>query len=717
MSVRPPPGLTAAAAFAVAVTVASGCSTGGGAAAPAQDPGTRVAFELDADFTSADAFYTFPYPSDLRLGPTGSPMGAAFPNPRRKAVLRPIQAIIDEHPGFPLVPTAYFAFDAPLAPRDENVAIPADVASPILLVDVDPRSATRGRLIPTVATVLPWDRYLGGDEAGLGPHVLAVSARPGFILEGKHTYAFVVRTALGDAAGKPLGTRVALTGLLEGTAPASARGAAAVQNYAPLATTLREVLKLPANTIAAATVFTTGDVVEALAELGTKVVDRDDVTLDGLTFDAVESAKNDRVCVLQGSVNFPQFQRGTPPFDTDGLFVLGADGLPVEQRRERAPAVLTFPKQPMPAGGYPLTLYFHGSGGVSRALVDRGPWRPSDPAQCEPFDRDEWEKVTGCFETGRGPAWVVAPEGIAMAGTALNVNPERLPGAGAYAYANVTNLAAVRDTFRQGILEQRLFLEALGKLRVDPALVAQCTGMSLPAGEAKYRFRDAAVSVQGQSMGGLYTNIFGATEPRVGAVLPTGAGGYWSYMFMRTQVFGNTRALIALLLDASPDLSFMHPAMHAIETAIESADPIVFLPRLAQRPLPGHPVRSIFAPAGKGDSYFPMAVFDAMAVAYGIPQAGTEIWPEMQHGLSLAGLGGLRTYPLTANLTSAGGTRHTGAIVQYAGDGLFDPHAIYTQLPAVKHQLRCFHGSFHARLAGGAKPVIVEPGGTSDACP
>ena len=698
--------LVAFGAFALPLPaiVFSGCAS---EAAIRAESGTVVAFDLAADFADPDAFYSYPYPSDLRLGPGGGPIGASFPNPKRNALLKPVQRAIDEHKGFPLVPVAYFTFSAPMAGRDENVAIAADLSSPVLLIDVDPASTTRGKLFPTVATVLPTDAYVP-------ENVLVISARPGFILEGQHTYAFVVRKTLNDADGKSLAAPPSLRSLLDGQNPGGERGTAALANFAPLASTLKDVLKIGAYEVAAATVFTTGDVVQDLADLGKRVLAKYDVTIDDLALDEVESDKNDRTCILQGSVEFPAFQKGAPPYDTDGLFVMGDGDLPVEQRRERAPVVISIPKAPMSAGGYPLALYFHGSGGVSRALIDRGPWRPMDQSTCRDHDKDDWEKVFGCFETGKGPAWVIAPEGIAMAGTALNVNPERLPGASAYAYANVNNLAAVRDTFRQGVLEQRLFLEALGKLRIAPALLARCAGPTLPASETSYRFKDGLISVQGQSMGGLYTNLFGATEPRVGAVVPTGAGGYWSYMFMRTTVFGNTRGLIAFILDAAGELSFMHPAMHAIETAIESADPVVFTPRLARNPLAGHPVRSIYAPAGKLDSYFPMAVYDAMAIAYGTPEAGSAIWPEMQGGLKLAGLDGLRSYPLVDNLTSSrAGAKYTGAIVQYAGDGTFDPHALYSQEPAVKHQLRCFHASFHKT----GKPVIVAPGDTSDPCP
>jgi hypothetical protein len=33
---------------------------------------------------------------------------------------------------------------------------------------------------------------------------------------------------------------------------------------------------------------------------------------------------------------------------------------------------------------------------------------------------------------------------------------------------------------------------------------------------------------------------------------------------------------------------------------------------------------------------------------------------------------------------------YTGVVVQYLGDGIYDPHAIYSQLDAVKYQYGCF---------------------------
>ncbi len=67
----------------------------------------------------------------------------------------------------------------------------------------------------------------------------------------------------------------------------------------------------------------------------------------------------------------------------------------------------------------------------------------------------------------------------------------------------------------------------------------------------------------------------------------------------------------------------------------------------------------------------------------------------MQSALALQGLDGIVPYPVSQDLTAADGTtKYTGAIVQYNGDGVADPHAIYRQLDAVKYQYACFHESF-----------------------
>ncbi len=662
-----------------------GADTGNGA--------STVTFNLEADFSTEEHFYDFPYPSDLRLGADGKVQGNAFPNPLKKSVVDGLRIIASDHVGFPVAPVAYFHFDHALAKHLIDDVVAAHASSPVLLVDVDDASPEKGRFFPLVTQTIPTDDYVP-------EYVLGVAPRPGMFLHEKRKYAFVVKRTFGDDKGAPLSVPAGLASLASGQAPAGAHGAAALALYAPMFAVLKDK-GIAATDVAAATVFTTGDAPAELAALTDKMLPLYDAPITDLVVDPDDGAKHDRYCEIKGSITYPQFQKGAPLFDKEGLFVVGADGLPVKQRDEKVPIVLTLPKgAPMPAGGYPLHMYFHGSGGLSAALVDRGTWRvESDPTKCPEGKLEKWLGTLGCNTKGEGPAFVVAPFGLAAASSALPINPERVPGASEHDYINFANLAAMRDTFRQGVIEQRLFMKALRTLTIPPSVVATCTGLSLPTGETAYHFNDGPVTAQGQSMGGMYTNMVGAIEPRIQAVVPTGAGGYWSYFITLPNVLGypHVGGFIAAYAGTDDNLIFFHPMLHLFQTGVEPIEPSIYTTRLARRPFAGRPVRPIYEPVGKGDTNFPEQVYDVMALGYGHKEAGTNFWPSMQDALKLAGLDGLLSYPVSQDLKSESGTPFTGVIVQYEGDGIYDAHALYTQLDAVKYQYGCFLATFHKK--------------------
>jgi hypothetical protein len=305
----------------------------------------------------------------------------------------------------------------------------------------------------------------------------------------------------------------------------------------------------------------------------------------------------------------------------------------------------------------------------------------------------------------------VAGIGIAVAASAMPVNPERLPGAGDLAYLNFGNLKAFPYTFLQGAFEQRLFIEALRTLSIPAATLAACAAQHiLPPGETAFHFDLSRLIVQGQSMGGMYTNMLGALEPRVKIVVPTGAGGYWSSMVLTTHAVPGAATLLGALLGTDATLSLLHPVLHLFETAAEPAEPIVYMARVAHRPLPGHTPRSIYEPVGKDDSYFSTDIYDAAALAYGNQESGDTVWPEMQQALTLDGRAGIVPYPIQNNRTAEGGAPYTGVVVQYLGDGLVDPHQIARQLPQVRYQYTCFLKSFLDRgVATVPAPAVGSP--------
>lgn len=653
----------------------------------ASTPVTRAAFELDADLAAPGRFFDLPYPSDLRLSPSKTPDLRGFPNPEAVPLVADLLRAAEERRRFPVIPVGWFRFDGPIAPRDPEAVIAAKPDSPVLLVDVDAGSPERGRLFPLVAATPPVDPYVPAN-------LLALAPRPGIVLHPNRRYAFVVRRALGDAAGAPLGVSTMLIPLRNGVAPPGARGAAALELYAPLWPALA-MAGVAADDVAGATVFTTGDVVADTKTLTDAVLLKYRVEITGLKAGTADG--RDRYCELVGRVRQPQFQTGTPLFNTGGTFEFGMDGLPVKQRDEDVPVTIVLPKAKMPEAGYPLMLYFHGSGGLSEDVIDDGPTLVPG----------------GEAEKGTGPGYVLAAHGIASAGSALPVNPERVPGAPDSAYINLNNPVALRDVFRQGVIEQRLFLEALRNLKIAPDLLGACTGPTLPPGQTAFHFDESKLIAQGQSMGGMYTNFMAALEPRFKIAVPTGAGGFWAYFILKTSYIAGAAKLIGVLLHTDAPLTVLHPAMHLLVTAWEPADPMVYMPRIARRPLSGSPVRPIYEPVGRNDKYFPTPVYDAMALAYGHEEAGEVRWPSMQEALALDGLGGIRMYPVKDNRRSEAGGMYTGVVVQYEGDGIADPHSIYRQLDAVKYQYGCFVSTF---LSTG-HAVVPAPAPLGTPCP
>jgi hypothetical protein len=634
---------------------------------------TTVVFDLAADTTNPASFYSLPFPSDLRLNSAGAPDYSGFPGSSASSVVSGMLPLASSRKGFSSLAVGYFQFTAPMAPIDPTTVIPAGKGSSILLLDVDPASPTRGAFFPTVAWTPPADVYTAAN-------VVTVAAEPGFVMFPSRKHAFIILREQLDAKSDKLGIAPALALLEHGMTPTGTNGTAAAALYAPLFDTLK-IVGIAADDVAAATVFTTGDEVAVTATMSTALVMSYPVAVTNLSVTTTGSdagSSYPRICELQGTVTLPQFQAGTAPFATSGgNFQLGSDGLPIKQGELAVPMAISLPTTgPMPTAGYPLVLYFHGSGGVSTEFIDRGPILTPD----------------GGETPGQGPAYVLAPFGFAMAGAALPQNPERVPGATETEYIQVGNLSSLLGIFRQGVIEQRMFLAALASLTIDPTLVAAgCPAVSVPMGQMIH-FDPASFFSQGQSMGGMYTNLITAVEPSFRAALPTGAGGFWTYFLFQSAFVPNANGLLEVALGVNNEqLNFMHPALSMTETGIEAIDPIVSAPRLSRNPLPGTNARPIYEPVGQNDSYFSNDVYNAVATAYGHKEVGSIVWPGMQTELTEDGLGGILPYPTSQDVVSGAGSPYTGVVVQYNADLITgNGHYIYAQLDTVKYQYGCF---------------------------
>ncbi len=664
--------LRAAPALALLLTTLAGLPGCG------DDPGGTTAtayFALDGELAGTPTYWDLPFPSDLRLDASGAPALDAYPNPRGVPILTSLLTTARARRGWPTMPIVYVRFTAPVPARAITDLIPAGDAA-VSLVDIDPTSPERGTAFPLVAATLAPDGFVPSDLVAFAP-------RPGVVLRAGTRYALVVRSAFAPGfAPAP-----AFADLAAGRAT-GARAAAATALYEPLWPALAAA-SIPVEDVLVATVFTTGDEVGRVRARSEAVRAQTDVTITGLTL--IDGATHDGFCELHGTVTMPQFQVGAAPFSTEGAFVLDGNDAPIAQSMLTIPVAITLPRAAMPAAGWPLYQFFHGSGGLSTGIVNLGR-QPSIDA--EP-------------EAGKGPGYVVALRGIAAASAALPVNPERVIGATDYAYININNLAAFPYTFQQGVIEQRLFLDALLALEIPAATVAAC-GLPAPVG-GSHHFDATKLVAGGQSMGGMYTNMIGAVEGRHGALVPTGAGGFWNLMILEAELIPGARALLGTALGIDDaQLTFVHPGMNVLAMGWEIADPLPYMARINRRPLPGLTPRHIYQPVPKDDENFTTAIYDAAALAWGNQQAGDVVWGSLQDTLALDGLDGLAPYPVSANQDG-----QTRVVVQFEGDGIVDPHYIYRQLDGVKHQYACFFASY---LRDGA-PTIPAPGLVTDPCP
>lgn len=656
-----------------------------------------ASFELNADFQDSDEFYNFPYPSDLRLDGTGHPDLSGFPVfPKTIGFFKRFKTIASDRPGFPTTAAAYFRFSQPLAPQSADTRIATDPSAPLLLLDIDRTSDHRGEIIPIVASTPEPDPYY------VPSHLLAVAPYPGIVLEPNHQYAYVVRRSLKDSNGNGLKSTPAFRQLRQDLVPKGnlRHRFAAYLLYKPLWETV-DLLGINRRSIVVATVFTTGDVVTEMAKLSDWAIARYDRPITDVTYVPETRVSDLKYCKFEADIKLPQFQKGTPPFlafeRREGLFDIDQAGHLRQQGNDTIPLVITLPTTEMPPGGYPLVQYYHGSGGFSDQVVNRGPVR----------------QAGGKRIPGRGPADVVGRFGFASVGSALPVNPQRVAEPisnllGGRAYLNPTNPSAYRDTFRQGVIEQRLLLESLQSLRIDPDKLGDCVGPSLPAGEPSFRINTKNTIALGQSQGAQYAVMMGAVEPKIKAVVPTGSGGMWSLLFAELAnsddpEFVPIANLLVKTIQKRDRIDHLYPPLRLLQSSWEAAEPMVYASRIAQHPLPNHPVRSIYQPVGQADSSFPESIYDAMALATGVQQTEPELWPEMQDSLALSDLDSLVSYPVSQNLTNDRGQDYTGVVVQYKGDGIINSHSIFSQLDDVKYQYGCFMDSVR-RTGSGVVP-------------
>lgn len=660
-----------------------GCGT---SAPPADVVTVRMSF-------ARPDFFAAPFPSDDRLAAEGRVDLSGYPNPSQNLMVEQITGLIARDArGFATTAGVFFSLTGDVDPASlPDMLGSTQAGASVSLIAVDEAAPDLGRRYPVSVSFVAE----GGDYAA--PHLLSIVPLQGIPLRPRALYAAVVTRKVKDTHGAFLGASADMQALARGTRPAGMPDAA----YAHYGTALAALAKAGVNVaeLAGLAVFTTGDPTAQMRATTREAVAR---PVPPLTAPITRTDLFDGYCVYSTQLSMPDYQSGTPPYDTTGGdWAFDGQGHAIVQRLAPAHVVLTVPRAPMPPEGYPLLVMIRTGGGGDRPLVDRGV-QPTTGAPA--------------LAPGTGPAMELAAVGYAGAsvdgphGGLRNVtNADEQ-----FLMFNVANGAALRDNVRESALEIAVFEHVLEGVTFD---ASDCPGAS-----TSVKFDATRVALMGHSMGATIAPLTLAVEPRFRGAVLSGAGASWIENILYKEHPVGVRPLIELLLGYSSSHHTLlqgDPVLSLIQWALEPADPLVYTRLLLQEPAQGEAPRQILMEQGIVDHYILPPIANAMSLSLGLDLAGAELdetSAELVARSELTPLGDVLgysgrkkvTFPTRANF----GKDVTAIVVQHPEDGLEDGHEVMFQTEAPKREYRCFLQSL---AQGGA--ARVADGNVAGPCP
>jgi hypothetical protein len=563
------------------------------------------------------------------------------------------------------------------------------------------------------------NRYICGNNITIGTTPMV----PG------HTYAVTLSTAVKDMNNKPVARDAQFGPMLAASAPSGATLAAAYAAYAPLRSFLASQ-GIDPSTILDATVFTTQHATSELPLLRTAVLAqpapkatgfvRCDTGVVSPCDDGLTGAAHVRGCIgpasaefdeLQGKITIPIMQQGTRPYSTlgQGAIVLDSNGAPVVQGTEEVCVSITVPHGVTPpAGGWPVVLYAHGTGGFYRSGILEGlaaavtnvslgsasgsgtgsasasssasgssSGSGSASASASSSGSGSASGSSSALDAGSGPPPTsiqfafVGYDGVMSgprAGSNVTQDPDTL-------FFNFANPVAARDNVLQGAADVFALVNALGTVSLP----------GLPAAGDTTAFDPKRIYFIGHSQGSTVGLPASAFEPHLAGMVFSGAGGDLRQSLLNKKSPVDIADLTPVVLE-DPSVDVTHPALNMLQAFIERSDAVNYGGLLLSNLPMGSTARPLVQTYGLGDTYAPIPTLQAVASAIGLsaagPVPGSPPWPSAM-GLAL---------PVTGNVSTTSG-QVTAALLEADPMGAYDGHFVLFDDPTLQKRVMQFLGT------------------------
>ena len=605
---------------------------------------------------ATEEFYDLPYPNDLRRHPDSNTLDLSeFPT--NSLIVDSFRAAAEQLDGFSLNAAMYARFDGQIDPT----SLP-DAASSILptasvyVIDVDPDSPHRGERTPIVVKFRPT-----GNET-IGVDNLVVRPYPGFPLAESTTYALVITTRVRGTNGEAIEVAPAFAELASETSTSDQPLAWARGQYQPLFDYLDEAGDDSRSDVASAAVFSTQRATFVAPAIRAKVF----AIAPPAAFNVMspDPPKGGRFRTITGNYMAPNFQVGEPPYKIapDGRIDIGSDGMATISRMESMRFMLTVPTTPMPATGWPICIYAHGTGGSWTSFI------------------------------ADGTADLLAREGIAVISTDQVLHEPRNPGGDPELdFFNFGNVYAARDNALQG------YADVWSQMRL-------IVNAQLDAGGATHTFDANKLFFFGHSQGGLTGPGFVAFEPTLkGAILSGTAGVLYQNLLYKTEPLDIPGLVEQFARDNPMDED--NPSLALVQMWVDRSDPVNYAPLMVrERPVVDGvqvPPRAIFQTEGFTDLFSPNVGIEAFATSLGADIVENQVQAGATRevlGITLRG-GSIKRAPISNNVNNT-----TVVLGQYNQRPGSDGHYVVFDIPSAQQHVAKFLGT----LASTGQATVVQ---------
>jgi pimeloyl-ACP methyl ester carboxylesterase len=642
-------------------------------------------------FDRPNTFFDAPFPSDDLIKSDGTIDISAFPNPQVVPLVDLAKQMIDgQAKGFASEGGIFFTTTGTIDLLQlPTMAQSITASSSVMLVNVTKTSPDYLKPVPIEVTFT-----VDGGPFG-APNLLGMLPLQGAPLRPNETYAAVVRTEAGVSQSSEMAQIIA------NHAPTNMSAAVLAEDQSALSALAS--IDIPNSDVAGLAVFTTADPTADFSAVQNAMLA---APLPTPTAPFHQTDLFDNFCVYSTTIGMPDYQSGTPPFsDTGGNWAYDASGNPILQRTEPSNFVVTIPRSPMPAAGYPMTIFIRTGGGGDRPLVDRGPQAVTNGPPIAP---------------GTGPALYFAMSGFAGASVdgPLGGLRNTTNGNEDFLIFNIFNPPALRDSIRESAVELVLFTHIMMATTLD---VSDCAGAGLNGAGGIASFDATHFGLMGHSMGATIAPLVVANEPKLSTLVLSGAGASWiENVIYKLQPLA-VKPDMETLLGYAPlhrSLTETDPVLTLFQWAEEPADPLVYTRKFGAKPDASATPRNILMEQGIVDHYIMPPIANATSLSLGLDLAGQPLDATTPEIASLPSLeselvysGGIQIPLPVTSTQSHEQSATTAVVIQHPADGIEDGHEIVFQTDPPKREYRCF---LLSSLTG--TPRVPAPGDVLGPC-